>query len=345
MTFTLEQITALLGGELEGDPLLQVDQIQNIETAEANSITFLSNPKYEPYLYTSKAGAIIIQKDLEVKSSVNSSLIRVDNPYSSFTLLLGEYQKLQILQKIGEEAPVYKGDQIAIGEKYYLGAFSYIGSGSKIGKNVKIFPQSYIGENCEIGDNTIIYSGVKIYANTKIGGYCTIQSGAIIGSDGFGFAPQDDGSYKSIPQVGNVVIEDHVDIGANTVIDCSTFESTIVKKGVKLDNLIQVAHNVQIGENTVIAAQAGIAGSTHVGKQCIIGGQAGLVGHIQIADGTKVQAQSGITKRTKENTAWYGSPALPYNNYVKSYTVFRRLPELLKRIEELEEKLLNLGAE
>lgn len=345
MTFTLEQIASLIGGVLEGNPKGTVTTIQSIEQADEHSITFLSNAKYESFLYQTKAGAVIIDKAFELKKEVSTNLIRVENPYSSFTLLLEEYQKLQIFQRNGIEQPVHIGNEAQYGEQCYLGAYSYIGPNTKIGRNVKIFPQCYIGENCEIGDNSILYPGVKLYANTKVGRHCTIQSGAVLGSDGFGFAPQADGSYKTIPQVGNVILEDHVDIGANTVVDCATFESTIIRRGVKLDNLIQVAHNVEIGENTVIAAQAGIAGSSKVGKQCIIGGQAGIVGHLQIGDGTKVQAQSGITKNSKTDTAWYGSPALPYNNYVKSYTVFRRLPDVLKRIETLEEKLLNLGAE
>ncbi|MDH5608788.1 MAG: UDP-3-O-(3-hydroxymyristoyl)glucosamine N-acyltransferase [Cyclobacteriaceae bacterium] len=342
MEFTAEQIAALLGGKLEGDGNQRVHTLQPIESALEGSITFLSNPKYEPHLYTTQASIVIISQQLELKKAVTAAVIRVENPYASFTALLEEYQKLIAFQKTGIESPSFIHESAQLGRETYVGAFAYIGQNVKIGNQVKIYPHVYIGDNITIGSNTILYPGAKLYSGTKIGSYCTIQAGAVIGSDGFGFAPQEDGSYKAIPQLGNVVIEDHVDIGANTVIDCATFDSTIIRKGVKLDNLIQIAHNVEIGEHTAIAAQSGIAGSAKVGKQCIIGGQVGVAGHIQIANRSKIQAQSGISKANIEGGAWYGSPGIEYSNYVRSYSIFRKLPDVMKRIEQLEEKILNL---
>lgn len=332
----------MLNGKLEGDGDLTVSTISNIEEGQSGSITFLSNLKYEPYLYKTNATAIIISDTLELKKTIRNAVIRVADPYASFTTLLSEYQRLTTVKKAGMEEPHYISPSATIGKGVYIGAFAYIGEGAIIDDGAQIYPQTYVGDQVEIGAKSILYPGVKVYANCKIGKKCTLQSGSIIGSDGFGFAPQGDGTYQSIPQLGNVILEDHVDIGANTVIDCATFESTVIKSGVKLDNLIQIAHNVEVGQNTVIAAQAGVSGSTKIGKQCIIGGQAGIVGHLKLGDGTKVQAQSGITKNSKPETAWYGSPALDYSNYVKSYTIFRKLPDVVKRLSDLEEKLLNL---
>ncbi len=344
MKFTIDVIAQILQGEVRGDGTAEVHTISGIEEAESGSISFLHNKKYESHLGTTRATCVIVSRDQSIPAGTKANLILVDDPYSSFTVLLEEYQRLTSFQRSGIEQPSFIGEDVTVGKNLYLGAFAYIGRGAKIGDNVKIFPNAYIGEQVEVGDNVIIYAGVKIYPNTKIGAYSTLQSGAVIGSDGFGFAPQQDGSYKAIPQLGNVVLEDHVDIGANTVVDCATFGSTVIKKGVKLDNLIQVAHNVEIGEDTVIAAQAGISGSTKVGASCVIGGQAGLVGHIRIGDQTKIQAQSGITKNTKPGSAWYGSPGIEYSNYVKSYAVFKKLPEVMTRIQQLEEKILNLPA-
>ena len=345
MEFNLEQVAQILNGELEGDRSLTVATISNIEAGQPGSITFLSNLKYEPFLYKTAATAVIVNKSLRLKGPVNCALIRVEDPYASFTTLLSEYQRLTAVTKSGIESPNFISPNAKIGKDVYIGAFAYIGDGAVIGDGAQIYPQAYVGDQVAIGDKTILYPGVKVYANCQIGKKCTLHSGAVLGSDGFGFAPQADGTYQAIPQLGKVIVEDHVDIGANTVIDCATFEATVIKSGVKLDNLIQIAHNVEIGENTVIAAQAGISGSTKVGKQCIIGGQAGIVGHLKLSDGTKVQAQSGMTKNTKPDSAWYGSPALDYNNYIKSYAIFRKLPDVIKRIGDLEEKLLNLAAE
>lgn len=345
MEFNLEQIAHILNGELDGDASLKVSTISNIEAGQQGSITFLSNPKYEPFLYKTAATAVIVSKSLELREPVKIALIRVEDPYASFTTLLAEYQRLTAVTKTGSESPNFISPTARIGKDVYIGAFAYIGDGAVIGDGAQIYPQTYVGDHVHIGEKTILYPGVKVYAHCQIGSKCTLQSGAVLGSDGFGFAPQADGTYQTIPQLGKVIVEDQVDIGANTVIDCATFDATVIKSGVKLDNLIQVAHNVEIGENTVIAAQAGISGSTKIGRQCVIGGQAGIVGHIKIADGTKVQAQSGMTKNTKPESAWYGSPAVAYNNYVKSYAIFRKLPEVMKRLGNLEEKLINLPPE
>ncbi|MDX2190673.1 MAG: UDP-3-O-(3-hydroxymyristoyl)glucosamine N-acyltransferase [Bacteroidota bacterium] len=343
MEFTVKQIAALIGGTVEGNPDVKINSLAKIQEANPSSISFLSNLKYENYIYTVTAGAVIVDNSFVPREKINATLIRVENSYSAFTTLLEEYHKITSFSKIGIEEPSFIGNNSKHGDNVYRGAFSYIGSNCSLGKNVKIYPNVTIGDNVVIGDNTIIYSGVRIYADTKIGSFCTIQSGAVIGSDGFGFAPQKDGSYKAIPQIGNVVIEDHVDIGANTVIDCATMGSTTIRKGVKLDNLIQIAHNVEVGTNTVIAAQTGISGSSKIGDNCVIGGQVGIVGHITIANKTSIGAQSGLLKTIEEEgTSMIGSPPLPVKNYFKSYAIYRKLPELMKRIEELEEKIIHL---
>ncbi|XOV91326.1 MAG: UDP-3-O-(3-hydroxymyristoyl)glucosamine N-acyltransferase [Bacteroidota bacterium] len=344
MEFTVNQISAIIGGEVVGDGNQKVSQINGIEDAKKGAISFLSNPKYEPFVYTTEASAVIVSKDFTPAKDVKATLIKVDNPYLSFTSLLEEYEKISSFQKNGIEQPVFIGDKSSYGDNVYLGAFSYIGENVKIGDNVKIHPQVYIGDNTTIGNNCIFHPGVKIYAGTKIGSFCTFHSGVVIGSDGFGFAPQENGSYKKIPQLGNVIIEDHVDIGANTTVDCATFESTIIRKGVKLDNLVMIAHNVEIGENTVMAGQSGISGSTKVGKQVIIAGQVGSVGHIKIGDGSILAAQSGISKNVGEGETMFGSPAFEKGAFMRSYTVFRKLPDVMKRIQELEQKILNLSS-
>lgn len=342
MEFSLGQIAQLLNGVLEGDANLKVNKLSNIEEGTPGSISFLSNPKYEPFIYTTKATAVIVKNDFVARQQVSANIIKVDDPYLSFTALLETYQKLFSFRKSGIESPSFISPSAKTGENIYLGAFAYLGENVVIGNNVKIYPNVYIGDGVRIGDNTIIYAGVKIYHGVTIGAHCVVQSGAVIGSDGFGFAPQPDGTYKTIPQVGNVVIEDHVDIGANTVVDRATFESTIIRKGVKLDNLIQIAHNVEIGENTVIAAQTGISGSTKVGKSSIIAGQVGIVGHIKIAEKTTIGAQAGIGKNTVSGRTYLGSPGYEISEYMKSYVVFKKLPELMKRINELEQKIINL---
>jgi len=346
MQFTIKQIAHLLNGEIRGNEALTISNLAKIEQGKKGDISFLANQKYESFIYTTEASAVIVSRDFEPKKDISAALILVDNPYTAFTQLLEEYQKILNFSKKGIEQPSFSGSGTTFGEGIYQAAFSYVGANSIIGKNVKIYPQSYIGDNVTIGDNTLIYAGAKIYNNTVIGSNCVIHAGAIIGSDGFGFAPQEDGTYRTIPQLGNVIIEDNVSIGANTTIDCATMGSTIIRQGVKIDNLAQIAHNVEIGKNTVIAAQTGIAGSTIIGENCVIGGQVGFAGHISIANGTKIGAQSGVSKSIKkENTSITGTFAFDLNDYMRSSVIFRKLPELDKQIRELEKRLEDLMKE
>src|SRR3990170_1583962 len=288
MEFSINQIASMLGGEVQGDGNEKIKMLAKIQEAGKGQIAFLSNPKYEQFIYSTQATAVIVKKDFVARKEISATLILVDDPYISFTRLLEEYHKLISFQKSGVEQPSFMHDTASTGKNIYRGAFSYIGSQARIGDNVKIYPHAYIGDNVVIGDNTIIHPGVKIYADTKIGNNCVIHSGAVIGSDGFGFAPQEDGSYKTIPQLGNVIIEDNVTVGGNTVIDCATLfgDSTLIRQGVKLDNLIQIAHNVEIGKNTVIAAQTGISGSTKLGENCLLAGQVGIAGHLILPNNT-----------------------------------------------------------
>ena len=348
MEFTVSQIAAILGGSVEGDNDLSISAVAKIQDAGANALAFLSNPKYEKHIYTTKAGAVLVGNNFSPEKAIEATLIRVEDPYLSFTSLLEEYARILSFQKEGTEEPAYISPTANVGENSYRGAFSYIGENCEIGSNTKIYPQAFIGDNCVIGKNTIIYPGVKIYEHTVIGNECIVHAGAVIGSDGFGFAPKENGTYKAIPQLGNVVIGDNVSIGANTVIDCATFpgDSTRVSEGSKIDNLVQIAHNVEIGKNTVMAGQAGVSGSTTIGDNCIIAGQVGVVGHIKIANKTTLAAQSGISKSIlKEGQIQFGSPAFDIKNYLKSYAVFKNLPDVLERIKRLEEKGINLPAE
>ncbi|MFN3316798.1 MAG: UDP-3-O-(3-hydroxymyristoyl)glucosamine N-acyltransferase, partial [Raineya sp.] len=300
MQFTILQIAQILGGEVEGDANALICNLGKIQEGKAGDIAFLANPKYENFIYTTQATAVIVSKDFQPKQSVSATLIRVDDAYTAFSKLLETYEKMISAAKKGIENPSFIHENAVLGEDLYVGAFAYIGEKAKIGSNSKIYPHTYIAENVVIGENTIIYAGAKIYKNCIVGNNCIIHAGAVIGSDGFGFAPQADGSFQTIPQIGNVVIEDDVSIGANTTIDRATMGSTIIKKGAKIDNLVQIAHNVVVGENTVIAAQAGIAGSTEIGSNCMLGGQAGLAGHIKIANKTIVGAQSGLGGNIEE---------------------------------------------
>lgn len=305
----------------------------------------MANPKYAPHIYTTKASIVIVNKDFVPEHKIHATLIRVDDAYKAFVKLLEIYNQLQ-RDKKGIESPVYISDTASIGSDCYIGAFAYIGNNVKIGSNVKIYPQVYIGDNVILGDNTTLFAGAKIYSDCIIGKDCTIHTGCVIGADGFGFAPNSENNYEKVPQIGNVIIEDHVEIGANTTVDRATLGSTVIRKGVKLDNLIQIAHNVDIGENTVIAAQTGIAGSTKIGKDCMIGGQVGIVGHITIADKVKIAAQSGIGGNIlNEGEIVQGSPAFNIGEYKRTYVVFRKLPELEKRVKELEQLLANLKQE
>lgn len=346
MEFTVNQIATLLQGEVEGNGNETVKSIGKIQDAKRGTITFLANPKYENFIYSSNASAVIVKKDFLPTRSLNVTLIKVDDPYSSFTKLLEEYDKITSYSKVGVEEPSFISDQTNVGEGLYRGAFSYIGSNVTIGNNVKIYPHAYIGDNVTIGDNCIFYSGSKIYAGTEIGNNCIFHSGVVIGSDGFGFAPQEDGTYKKIPQLGNVIVKDNVEVGANTVVDCATLGSTLLDQGVKLDNLVQIAHNVEIGANTVIASQTGISGSTKLGKNCIVAGQVGLVGHIDVADRVTLAAKTGLAKSIKkEGAVIFGYPAMDHKAYLKSHAVFRNLPELRERVNDLEKKVLNLPAD
>lgn len=344
MEFTVNQIAHLLGGEVKGNGEEKVRMLAKIQEAKSGEISFLSNSKYEHHIYETKASAVIVSKDFNPKKVVNSALIAVEDPYSSFTVLLEEYHKFITYQKSGVEEPSYIGENSVTGGEIYRGAFSYIGNNVKIGTNVKIYPQAHIGDNVVIGDNTVINAGVKLYAHTIVGNNCVIHSGCVIGSDGFGFAPQADGTYKTIPQMGNVIIGDNVDIGANTVVDCATFhgDHTRIGNGVKLDNLVQIGHNVKVDDNTVIAAQTGVSGSAEIGKNCIIGGQVGVGGHLKIADNTGVGAQSGVSKSTKSGMKLWGTPAIDVMKYQRSYALFKNLPDLNSRLKQLEEKILNL---
>ncbi len=337
MIFTAGQIADILEGEVEGNPEIAVHKLAKIEEGEKGSLTFLANPKYTPFIYTTKASVTIVNKDFVPEQNLVTTLIKVDDAYESFSKLL-EYYDGAKNTKTGLEKPVFLSESASYGDNLYLGAFSYVGMNVKMGDDVKIYPNVYIGDNVIIGNNVMVFSGAKIYSETQIGDNCVIHSGAIIGSDGFGFAPNKEGVFSKIPQTGNVILENDVDVGAGTTIDRATMGSTILRKGVKLDNQIQIAHNVEIGEHTVIAAQTGVAGSTKIGKRCMIGGQVGIVGHIVIGDNVRIQAQSGIGRNVKDNEILQGSPALNYGDYNKSYVHFKNLPTIVNRINELDKK-------
>jgi UDP-3-O-[3-hydroxymyristoyl] glucosamine N-acyltransferase len=334
MTFTAEQIAEILEGEVVGNPTAEVYKLAKIEEGTEGSLTFLANSKYTNYIYSTKATITIVSNTFEAEQEISTTLIKVDDAYESFTKLLEYYNQVKLM-KSGIEQPSVISENVTYGDGLYLGSFCYIGKNVTIGKEVKIYPNSYIGDNVVIGDNCLLFAGVRIYSETVIGNNCTIHSGTIIGSDGFGFAPLEDGTFKKIPQIGNVIIENDVEIGANTTIDRATLGSTFIRNGVKLDNHIQVAHNVDIDENTVIAAQTGIAGSTKIGKNCMIGGQVGIAGHLVIGNGVKIQAQSGIGKNLVDNEVVQGSPAFNYGDFAKSYVHFKNLPKIVADINEI----------
>lgn len=345
MQFTANQIATLLSGYVEGNPDVLVSQLAKIEEGEEGALAFLSNPKYEHFLYETKASVVIVNQDLQLTEPIKSTLIRVKDAYSAFSELLRIYERLRN-ERSGIEQPSFIHESATVGQDVYIGAFSYIGRNVTIGDHVKIYPQVYIGDDVSIGDNTIVYPGVRVYYDSKIGSNIVLHSGVVVGSDGFGFAPQKDGSYSKVPQIGNVIIEDDVEVGANTVIDRATLGSTIIRKGVKLDNLIQIAHNVEIGANTVAAAQTGVSGSTKIGENVVLGGQVGVVGHIQIANGSQIQAQSGINRSiNQENRKWGGTPAMPYNSNLRSHVIYSKLPALEQRVAELEARLKELNSE
>jgi UDP-3-O-[3-hydroxymyristoyl] glucosamine N-acyltransferase len=338
MKFTAQQIADILEGEVVGNPNEEISKLSKIEEGEKGSLTFLSNSKYNPFLYTTNASVTIVNKTFEPEKEISTTLIKVENAYKSFSKLLEFYNEVKN-NKTGREAPHFIADSAKIGDNEYVGAFSYIGENVAIGHNVKIYPNCYIGDNTVIGDNCVIFSGVKIYSETLIGNHCKIHSGCVIGSDGFGFAPNRDGEYIAIPQIGNVIIEDYVDIGSASTIDRATLGSTIIRQGVKLDNQLHIAHNVEIGRNTVIAAQTGIAGSTKIGENCMIGGQVGFAVHLTIGNNVKIQGQSGVTRSLKDGEKVQGSPAMTYSDYSKSYVYFRNFPKIAASVNKIEKEL------
>lgn len=340
MKFTATQIAGILEGDIVGDPNTEVSKLSKIEEGAEGSLTFLANPKYTQYIYSTRASITIVNKDFAAEEELTTTLIKVEDAYKSFSKLLEYYNKVK-LNKVGVEQPAFISETATYGKELYFGAFSYMGENVKIGDYVKVYPNAYIGDNVTIGNNVVIFAGAKIYSESIIGDNCVIHSGAIVGADGFGFSPNEKGEYQKVPQTGNVILEANVDIGAGTTIDRATLGSTIIRKGVKLDNQIQIAHNVEIGKNTVIAAQTGIAGSTKIGENCMIGGQVGIVGHITIGDNVKIQAQSGIGRNIKDGETLQGSPALNYGDYNKSYVYFKNLPKLAKTINQLEKKINN----
>jgi len=339
MEFTVSQVAELLNGKVEGDGSIKVSRLDKIQEGKPGGISFLSNLKYEPYLYTTHASAVIVQEDLIPSKAISTTLIRVKDAYTGFTQLLEAYALMIREEKKGVEQPSYIDQTSYMGENGYRAAFSYVGKNTTIGMNVKIHANVVIGDGVSIGDNCTIHAGAKVLSQCKVGNNCEIHSNAVIGSDGFGFAPQEDGTYKNIPQLGNVILEDSVSIGAGTTIDRATMGSTLIKKGVKIDNQVQIAHNVVIGENTVIAAQAGVSGSTEVGKNCVIAGKAGLIGHLKIADKTTIGANTGISKSiTEEGTTILGYMGFHLKDFLKSYAVFKKLPDLQNKVKDLEKK-------
>lgn len=337
MKFTAAQIAGILEGEVVGNPNAEVYKLSKIEEGTEGSLTFLANPKYTNFIYSTQATITIVNASFEPEQEISTTLIKVEDAYQSFSKLLEYYNQVKLM-KSGIEEPSVISEGTTYGSDLYLGSFSYLGKNVKIGNNVKIYPNSFIGDNVEIGDDCVFFAGVRIYSETVIGARVTIHSGTIVGADGFGFAPQEDGTYKKVPQIGNVIIEDDVEIGSCATVDRATLGSTIIRTGVKLDNQIQVAHNVEIGAHTVIAAQTAIAGSTKIGKNCMIGGQVGFAGHLVIGDRVKIQGQSGIGKNLSDGEVVQGSPAFNYGDFAKSFVHFKNLPKIVSEIEQLKKQ-------
>lgn len=341
MEFSAQQIAELLNGKVDGDPTVVVSNLSKIEEGKPKTLSFLANPLYTQYIYSTDASVVIVNENFVPEKPIKTTLIRVADAYQAFAKLLETYNQIKLNKSgISEKAFIHESAQI--GENVYVGDGVFIGEHAKIGNNTKVYPNATIGENVDIGEGTTIFSGVHIYSDNVIGKNCTIHAGVIIGSDGFGFAPQSDNNYMKVAQIGNVIIEDNVEIGANTTIDRATLGSTIIRKGAKLDNLIQIAHNVEVGENTVIVSQTGIAGSTKIGRNCMIGGQVGIIGHLSIGNNVKIAAQSGIQNNIEDGGAVQGSPAFEVGNYRKSYVSFKQLPDLRKKVFELEKQLEEL---
>ncbi len=342
MNFKVTDIAKFLNGEIVGNENIRVSNVSKIEEGKPGTLAFLANLKYENFLYTTSASVVLVNKSFVPKEKVNATLIMVEDAYQAFASLLELYTQAKALLKTGIEQPSFIDQTVSLGKDIYFGAFSYIGKNSKIGNNSKIYPQVYIGDDVIIGNDCIIYAGAKIYSDSFIGNRCILHSGVVIGSDGFGFAPLDDGTYKKIAQIGNVVLEDDVEIGANTTIDCGTMDSTIIRKGAKIDNLVQIAHNCEVGENTVIAALSGLAGTSKVGKNCKFGGQVGLAGHLTIGDNVFIAAQSGVAKSVNSNQTILGSPAIEIKDAIKAITVYKNLPKLREEVIQLQKEIKKL---
>lgn len=338
MEFSASQLAAVLEGIVEGNPEVKISRLSKIEEGEPGTLSFLANPKYTPFIYTTKASVVIVSKDFTPDQPIGATLVRVDDAYTAFAKLLELYNKISN-EKKGISSLAFISKSAIVGKDVYIGEFAYIGDHVVVGDNTKIFPHVYLGDNVKVGSETTIFAGVIIYSDNHIGNKCTIHGGVVIGADGFGFAPQQDKNYKKVAQIGNVIIEDNVEIGSNTTIDRATLGSTIIRQGAKLDNLIQIAHNVEIGENTVIAAQTGISGSTKIGKNCMIAGQVGFVGHLSIGDDVKIGAQSGISGNLKDGSIVMGSPAIDIATHRRSLVHFKNLSEIVKRLDELERKM------
>jgi UDP-3-O-[3-hydroxymyristoyl] glucosamine N-acyltransferase len=342
MNFTAALIAEFLKGSVEGNSEATVSDISKIEEGKPGTLSFLANPKYEKFIYDTQSSIVIVNADFQPQKKISATLVRVKNAYESFAALLRLYEQSKP-KKSGISKMAVISDTANLGKELYVGEFTVVSENASIGDGVQLYPQVYVGDHVKIGEGTILHPGVKVYEGCEIGAHCVIHAGAIIGGDGFGFAPNQDNNYEKIPQVGKVIIEDHVEIGANTTVDRATMGATILRKGVKLDNLVMIAHNVEVGKNTVIAALSGISGSTKVGKNCMFGGQVGLIGHINIASGVKIAAQSGITKDIKEEgIVIQGSPAFEFGPYQRSYLLFRNLPKLREQINELERKVEEL---
>lgn len=338
--FSAKQIAEALQGEVVGNEEVKLYTVAKIEEGSEGALSFLENPKYEPYIYTTKSSAVLVNRTFKPERPVPATLIYVDSARESFASLLDMVAEALVPKKFGIEQPSFIDPTATYGEGIYVGAFAYVGKNVKMGNNVKIYPQVYVGDNVVLGDDVVLMPGVKIYYNCVLGSHVTIHAGTIVGADGFGFAPNSENNYKKVPQIGNVIIEDYVELGANTCVDRATMGSTIVKRGVKLDNLVQIGHNVQIGENTVMSAQTGIAGSTKIGRDCMFGGQVGVAPHISVANGTKLGAQSGVNSTLKtEGAVLIGTPVQPFTDWTKSYVHFRRFPDIVKRIDAIEKKM------
>ena len=339
MEFTAEYIAGLTGGTVEGDPKVTVSDFAKIEEGRPGAISFLANPKYTHYIYDTRSSIVLVSNDFVPQAPVKATLIRVADPYATVAKLLEMVAAATLSHPTGVETPAYVADGVEVPEGAYVGAFAYVGAGCRLGRNVKIYPQAYVGPGCEVGDDTVLYPGCKVYPGCKIGARCIIHSGAVIGADGFGFAPDEQGVYHKIPQMGIVEIADDVEIGANTTVDRAVMGATRLHQGVKLDNLIQIAHNVEVGANTVMAAQVGVAGSTKVGRGCMLGGQVGLAGHITVGDGAQLGAQCGVPKSVPAGARMLGTPALPVGEFARQTALLKRLAALMDRVDALEAKV------